>query len=114
MVGTILSLTKEGTGKLSGNGVVENIVSFISSSTEVLLFAGAFPLLSKRLVHAYENAASFNGGWEIIIGSPLSSPIMKMICQLKHTPMMHMTTLRTLIQFRRRRQHRTPQRHCWL
>lgn len=63
-------ITKEGTGKLSGNGVVENIVSFISSSTEVLLFASAFPLLSKRLVHAYENAASFNGGWEIIIGSP--------------------------------------------
>ena len=59
-------ITKEGTGKLSGNGVVENIVSFISSSTEVLLFASAFPLLSKQLVHAYENAASFNGGWEII------------------------------------------------
>jgi hypothetical protein len=63
--------TKKGAGKLSGAGVVENIVSFMSSSTEVLLSAGAFPLLSKRLVHAHENSASFNGGWEIIIGSPI-------------------------------------------
>ncbi len=63
--------TKKGAGKLSGAGVVENIVSFMSSSTEVLLSADAFPLLSKRLVHAHENSASFNGGWEIIIGSPI-------------------------------------------
>lgn len=53
-----------------GTGVVEHIVRFMSSSTEVLLFANAFPLISKQLVHAYENTASFNG-WEIIIGPPI-------------------------------------------
>lgn len=99
-----------------GTGVVEHIVRFMSSSTEVLLFANAFPLISKQLVHAYENTASFNG-WEIIIAPPPpSSPTKKMICQSKRMPTTHMMTLRTLIQFRQRQRHRhrTTQRHGWL
>jgi hypothetical protein len=67
----ILALFYHVTDTEEGTGVVEHIVRFMSSSTEVLLFANAFPLISNQLVHAYENAASFNGGWEIIIGSPI-------------------------------------------
>ena len=33
----------------------------------------AFPLISKQLVQAHENTASFNG-WKINIGSPITEP----------------------------------------
>ena len=54
-------------------GIIEHVVEFMSSPTEVLLFACACRQITKQVVHAYENTASFNG-WEIIIGSPITEP----------------------------------------
>ena len=51
----------------SVNDVLDHIAGFMSTST-LLLFASAFPVLSYSLVQASDKAASAHG-WEIIIGS---------------------------------------------